>query len=310
MSETIHGETDRASVSFAGAGGSRIDAWLFRPNTDVATGTTIVMAHGIGGIKSAGLAPFAKRFAAAGHTCVVFDYRHFGASEGSPRELLSIRAERDDYRRALTFARQLPETSRTVVWGCSFAGLHATWHAIDDGQLAAAIAICPLVDGARATLSKPITLSARLMAAGLADALGSALRRPPRYVPISVPEGTFGVLPASDSMRGRTMLAPTDGQDWPNRVMARSLLGTAFCRPSRRLGRAKCPVLLVVPDADTAVPTGAALRAAKFPQVTVVRSRGGHYDVYSGGVDFENVVTAQLDFLAALEPTAGRRRTP
>jgi pimeloyl-ACP methyl ester carboxylesterase len=303
MNEITQDETDRESVSFHGADGSRIDAWLFRPNPDVATGTTIVMAHGIGGVKSAGLAPIAKRFTAVGHTCLVFDYRHFGASEGSPRELLSIRAERDDYCRALSFARQLPETSRTVVWGCSFAGLHATWHAIEDGQLAGAIAICPLVDGASASLSKPVTLSARLMAAAVADVLGSALRRPPRYVPISVPGGTFGVLPASDSMRGRTILAPTDGQDWPNRVTARSLLGTAFCRPARRLGRARCPVLLVVPDDDTAVPTGAALRAGKFPKVTVVRSRGGHYDVYEGGIDFEHVVTAQLDFLATLGRT-------
>jgi pimeloyl-ACP methyl ester carboxylesterase len=130
VSEATQGDTDRESVSFSGADGARIDAWLFRPDPDVATGTTIVMAHGIGGIKSAGLTPFAKRFVAAGHTCVVFDYRNFGASAGSPRELLSIRAERDDYRRALNFARQLTETSRTVVWGCSFAGLHATWHAL------------------------------------------------------------------------------------------------------------------------------------------------------------------------------------
>jgi hypothetical protein len=169
--------------------------------------------------------------------------------------------------------------------------------------LAGAIAICPLVDGAHAMLSRPVGLSARLMAAGVADLFGAAMRRAPRYVPISVPDGAFGVLPASDSMLGRTILAPADGQDWPNRVTARSLLGIAFCRPSRRLDRAQCPVLLVVPDVDTAVPTGAALRAARFPKVTVVRSRGGHYDVYSGGRDFEHVVTTQLDFLATLERT-------
>jgi len=83
-------------------------------------------------------------------------------------------------------------------------------------------------------------------------------------------------------------------------VTARSLLGVAFCRPSRRLGRAQCPVLLVVPHTDTAVPTGAALRAAKFPRVSVVRSRGGHYDVYPRGRDYVRVMTVQLDFLATL----------
>src|ERR1700738_1145897 len=163
MSDPIPQQTGRESVSFAGADGARIDAWLYRPDPHVPTGTTIFMAHGIGGIKSAGLAPIAERFAAVGHTCVVFDYRHFGASEGSPRELLRIRAERDDYQAALEFARRLPETVRTVVWGCSFAGLHATWHAGHDQRIAAAIGICPLVDGAHATLSKPVALSAGLM---------------------------------------------------------------------------------------------------------------------------------------------------
>jgi pimeloyl-ACP methyl ester carboxylesterase len=300
MSDAVPNQIKRESVGFAGADGARIDAWLYRPAPHNATGTTIVMAHGIGGIKSAGLAPIAERFAGAGHTCLVFDYRHFGASEGSPRELLRIRAERDDYRAALRFAGRLPETTRTVVWGCSFAGLHATWHAVNDTRLAAAIALCPLVDGAHATFAKPVRLSAKLMAAGLVDLVGSAARRPPRYVPISVPEGAFGVLPAVDSLDGRAILAPIDGVNWPNRVTARSLLGIAFCRPSRRLGRARCPVLLVVPDTDTAVPTGAALRAAKFPRVTVIRSRGGHYDVYPRGTDYEHVITTQLDFLATL----------
>jgi acetyl esterase/lipase len=90
MRDSAPTDTDREPVSFAGTDGSRIDAWLYPPDVRPTTGTTIVMAHGIGGIKSAGLAPIAERFAAAGHTCVVFDYRHFGASEGYPREFLSL----------------------------------------------------------------------------------------------------------------------------------------------------------------------------------------------------------------------------
>jgi hypothetical protein len=34
--------------------------------------------------------------------------------------------------------------------------------------------------------------------------------------------------------------------------------------------------------------TGAAVRAAKFSEVAVVRRRGGQYDVYSGGRDYES----------------------
>ena len=178
MRESAPTDTDREPVSFGGTDGSRIDAWLYRPDVRPTTGTTIVMAHGIGGIKSAGLAPIAERFAAAGHTCVVFDYRHFGASEGHPREFLGIRAERDDYRQTLDYARRLPETSRTVVWGCSFAGVHITRLAVDDERLAGAIAICPLVDGAHATLHKPLALSVRLIAAGLLDRIGATFGLP------------------------------------------------------------------------------------------------------------------------------------
>ena len=60
MSDAVANQTKRESVGFAGADGARIDAWLYRPAPHNATGTTIVMAHGIGGIKSAGLAPIAN----------------------------------------------------------------------------------------------------------------------------------------------------------------------------------------------------------------------------------------------------------
>jgi hypothetical protein len=43
-----------------------------------------------------------------------------------------------------------------------------------------------------------------------------------------------------------------------------------------------------------------ALRAAKFARVSVIRSRGGHYDVYPRGRDYEHVITAQLEFLATI----------
>ena len=43
----------------------------------------IVMAHGFGGVKEMRLDAYAERFSAAGYHVLVFDYRHFGASDGS-----------------------------------------------------------------------------------------------------------------------------------------------------------------------------------------------------------------------------------
>ena len=84
------------------------------------------MAHGIGGVKAAGLAPFAERFAAGGFAALVFDYRHWGGSTGEPRQLFSIRRQLEDYRTVLawTHAHDGSMSTRIFVWGTSFSGMH------------------------------------------------------------------------------------------------------------------------------------------------------------------------------------------
>ncbi|BCI92043.1 hypothetical protein NIIDMKKI_72490 [Mycobacterium kansasii] len=44
----------------------------------------LVMAHGLGAVRTMRLDAYAQRFCAAGYACLVFDYRNFGDSEGSP----------------------------------------------------------------------------------------------------------------------------------------------------------------------------------------------------------------------------------
>ena len=46
------------------------------------------MAHGFSGVREQRLDAYAERFAQAGLAVLVFDYRHFGASGGEPRQLL------------------------------------------------------------------------------------------------------------------------------------------------------------------------------------------------------------------------------
>ena len=43
------------------------------------------MASGLSCVREQRLDAFAERFAAAGYAVLAFDYRHFGASGGSPR---------------------------------------------------------------------------------------------------------------------------------------------------------------------------------------------------------------------------------
>ena len=75
----------RQDVSSAG----EIAAWLYHP--EGATGA-VVLGHGLSAVRDQRLPAYAERFAEAGLAALLFDYRHFGASGGEPRQLVDIDA--------------------------------------------------------------------------------------------------------------------------------------------------------------------------------------------------------------------------
>lgn len=89
----------RRGVTFVSSG-LRCGGWLYTPDTVAKEerAPAVVMAHGFSAVKEQGLAPFAERFVAAGLVTLVFDYRYFGASEGTPRGRLFPADQIEDYR--------------------------------------------------------------------------------------------------------------------------------------------------------------------------------------------------------------------
>ncbi len=79
--------------------------WLYRPEGFEGPRPLMVMAHGLSATKELRLPAYAERFCAAGIGVLLFDYRHFGASGGEPRQLLDISRQHADFRRALAYAR-------------------------------------------------------------------------------------------------------------------------------------------------------------------------------------------------------------
>lgn len=90
------GLMDRADVAFASR--SQTSAGWFYAADVSGRAPCVVMAHGLAGVKEMRLDAYAERFAAAGYHALIFDYRHFGASEGSPRQLVNIRRQHEDGR--------------------------------------------------------------------------------------------------------------------------------------------------------------------------------------------------------------------
>jgi fermentation-respiration switch protein FrsA (DUF1100 family) len=302
-------DVTRTTVRIATPSGFDIEAWFYQPQGP-GPFPAVVMGHGFGAVKAGGLAPFAERFCQEGFGAVVIDYRQWGGSDGQqPRDELNVPRQRGDYGAAIGWAAARPDIDehRIFVWGTSFAGMHATALAASDHRLAGAIAQCPLVDGlAGSRLVRP-SRSLALFATAILDRIGSFIGRPPIYLQISVAPGEWGTADSPDALYGKQLMAPREPVDWHNRVAARSLLSIPVQRPVRHAGEINIPILLIVAESDTQAPVGPALAVAEHaPQAELHRSKGGHYDVYEGGVAFPDVIEWEVEFLrrhAGIQPS-------
>ena len=81
-----------ADVSFA-SGGLRCAGRLYLPANRVRRAPCVVMPHGTTATMDFGLRRYAQRFADARLAVLMFDYRHFGLSEGEPRQLVDTRRQ-------------------------------------------------------------------------------------------------------------------------------------------------------------------------------------------------------------------------
>ncbi|MGW1240332.1 alpha/beta hydrolase [Streptomyces bobili] len=262
----------------------------------------VVMAHGFGGTVDGGILGFAEGFAAAGFDVLLFDYRGFGRSAGTPRQLVSYRRQRADYRAAIHAARSIEgvDPDQIVLWGTSYSGGHVLAVAAADPRVAAVVSMTPSVDGL-ATLTHlagaggpgPIL---RLAGAGIRDALGAAIGRAPRHVAAIGPAGSGAVIAKDGALEAMVALA---GPTWRNEVCARVALEIAVNRPIGSVPRLQAPLLVQLGDNDTVVPAAAALAAADRSggPTETLRYPVDHFDVYAGRWH-ARLLADQVDFIA------------
>ncbi|MHB8684468.1 MAG: alpha/beta hydrolase [Dehalococcoidia bacterium] len=288
----------RDDVSFR-SGGEPIAAWFYHAVGASSPAPCVVMGHGFAAVKEARLDAFAERFAAAGLSCLVFDYRHFGASGGEPRQIIDLRRQREDWRAALRFARSLGgvDAARIGVWGTSLGGGLALEVAATEPGIAAAVFHLPLVDALAAGLSEGIAHDARLAWAALCDLGRSLVRRRPYLIAAVGPHGALAFMDTPGSEPGYLAIV-RDAPTWRNAVAARVFLGLAFFRPVRLARRVRCPALFVIGERDVVTPPGASHRAARLASAARVYALPvGHFDAYLGDA-FEETVAVEAAFLS------------
>jgi fermentation-respiration switch protein FrsA (DUF1100 family) len=286
----------RTDLSFE-SDGVRCAAWYYRPDADGPV-PCVVMAHGFSAVRDQRLDAFAERFAAAGMAAVVFDYRHFGASQGEPRQLLDIGRQLDDWRAAIAFARALGsvDPERVALWGSSFSGGHVQQIAAEDHRVAAVIAQVPFADGLRNLPRLGPGLALRLTARGLRDQVGAWTGAPPHMLASVGPPGSLAVMTSPDAEPGFRSITPP-GSTWRNEAAARIALRVASYRPGLSAGDIRCPILYAIADDDEITPPEFAHAAAeRAPKAEVHTYPGGHFDLYKES-GFDRVIPDQLTFL-------------
>lgn len=293
----------RADVRFP-SGDTECAAWLYLPD-GTGPAPVVVMGHGLGGVREMGSEAFAERFAAAGYSCLVFDYRHFGASGGEPRQLLSVRRQLEDWRAAIAFARSLLEVDpdRVVLWADSLGGGHVIATAAEI-PLAAAIVQAPATDGISSTLAVPPLTAVRLVALGLRDVAAMRRGRPPVMVPVYGEPGSVALMTAPDVAPGMRMLVPEDSS-FRNEVAARAGFEILRYRPGAKAAKVGCPLHVTVCDRDSVAPARATTRHVnKAPHAEVVHRPVGHFGLWQGA-ELESVLADQLGFLNRHVPVGG-----
>jgi len=292
--------TQREDVQFT-SGDDLISAWLYRPanRDDTAGGAPLlVMAHGLGAVRTMRLDAYAERFSAAGYACLAFDYRNFGDSGGQPRQLLDIGMQLADWAAAVAYARTLAgvDHARIALWGTSFGGGHVIASAARLPGIAAAVAQCPFTDGiASIRAVNPLT-AARVTAQAVRDLVGARLGKAPVMIPTAGKPGAVALMTAPDAYTGYLRLVP-DGVELRNEVAARIGLKLLTYRPGRSAKNIACPILFCVCETDSVAPAGPTLRyATKAPRGEVKTYPEGHFAIYVDDA-FERVVADQLTFL-------------
>jgi len=258
----------------------------------------IIMAHGFGGERSFHLPLYAQHFAQHGLAVLLFDYRTFGDSDGSPRNLVDPDMHVADWKAAIAHARTLKhvDRDRLALWGTSYSGGHVIVCAAGDAHIRAIVAQVPFVDPFTSIGQTGLSHMLRATPHGLLDTIKSGLGMAPHYVKLADRPEKFAALNTPESLPGLLSIVP-DESKWDNRVCARILFKFPMYRPLGFAARVACPALLMLGEKDSLIAPHAVRKAAKrMTNAQVIAYPWGHFDIYHGEA-FADAITKQTRFL-------------
>ncbi len=147
----------RRDITFLSESG-QCRGWLYVPDNIPAgqKAPAIVMANALSAIKQITLPGYAERFCAAGFVVLAFDYRHYGDSDGMPRNHIVPHEQQQDVRSAITWLRAQPEVDKDNIggWGISLGGIHMLYLGAYDRRLKAVVSVATGLNALEAMMGR------------------------------------------------------------------------------------------------------------------------------------------------------------
>lgn len=240
-------------------------------------------------------------------SCLLFDYRCLGESDGEPRQHIDPWARIEDYQNAVSFAETIPEIDRRriAVWGISYSGGHVLIVGALDPRVRCILSTIPVVDGfqnlRRAHGERAF---ARLREAVLADRRERFAGRAGDSIPMSAPEPDkiLATWPFPNVYEVFNRLRASKAPRHEHRSTIESvellLAYTVFPYAARIINT---PTMMVVAEGDNI--TSWDLEIAAFNQISAARKRlvvlpdVSHMSLYSERSHLEIAVEAQATWL-------------
>lgn len=254
------------------------------------------MAHGLGSTRDIRLNEYAFKFAQAGFSCFIFDYRNNGDSKGEKRYRINVKEQLEDWRSAVYFVKTLDstDTDNIFLFGTSFSGGHIITLASESSEYRGVIAQCPYTDGAASISAVPFITQIKLFAVFCAGCLIKPFGRETMVRHAGKPGKT--ALMTDKRYEYYLDMMTRDSVTFKNTTPVFTILEFLKYSPGKNAGKIKIPILYGICETDTVAPAKKSVKyAEKSEKATIKYYPRGHFDVYDGE-NFQRAIKDYIEF--------------
>jgi uncharacterized protein len=302
-STAMAAQFEKRSVSFKVEGQTlRGDLYLPKGAKAGAGLPAVVVGGSLTSIKEQMSASYAKELASRGIAALAFDYRHYGQSEGQPRQLESVEAKKADLKGAVSFLQTQAaiNPSGISLLGVCTSGGNVIQAAAEDVRVKAVVTIAGWF--AEPSLT-PLLYGGEASVAGL-KAQGQQALAKYRSTGVSDTVKTYGMAGSGAAHAGDHMDYYVNAQrgninQWTNAFAVQSWESWLSFDPVSAASKVKVPTMIIHSD-DSAFPDQAKKvygLLAGFKELNWLK--GGHFEFYDNAAKVKEAAGEVARFVEA-----------